>query len=282
MSNETYITPPREPEFQGKFPIIDRWMQRATELINQISDGIDVNIQDQTTPLFIIPMNQKVGSTTLATATSKEDQNVIVADATGIIVGHTIILANAGGNVYQGKVVSIASAPTLVLDTPINAIFPIATAVNYGITNLAVDGSVTTQVFSVKNISPDIPIAIDVTRIIFGMITLSAVDLSTFGDLPALTNGIVLRKNDGEIVNFFNIKKNGGFATVAFDYSVFAATNPSQGVDGLVCRLTFGGQNKMGVVIRLEPDEDLEILIQDDLSGLTEFSIAAEGHVVDP
>jgi hypothetical protein len=38
----------------------------------------------------------------------------------------------------------------------------------------------------------------------------------------------------------------------------------------------------MGVAIRLGPGEDLEVLIQDDISSLVKFHLIAEGHVVVP
>ena len=51
------------------------------------------------------------------------------------------------------------------------------------------------------------------------------------------------------------------------------------GTYGVKGRLTFGGQNKLGVVIQLGIDEDLEMIVQDDLTGLVDFRVVAEGHV---
>lgn len=48
-------------------------------------------------------------------------------------------------------------------------------------------------------------------------------------------------------------------------------------------RRSFGGQDKNGVVIRVDGDlgESLELLIQDDLTGLETFRIVVQGHVVE-
>ena len=46
----------------------------------------------------------------------------------------------------------------------------------------------------------------------------------------------------------------------------------------MILRLTFGGQNKHGVVIRLEPMECIEVLIQDDQTDISSASLIAEGH----
>lgn len=65
-----------------------------------------------------------------------------------------------------------------------------------------------------------------------------------------------------------------------YDFTVYEASNPSQGIDGFCGRLTFGGQSKLGVVLRVGPDENLQLIVQDDLSYLVDFEIMLEGHVV--
>lgn len=63
-----------------------------------------------------------------------------------------------------------------------------------------------------------------------------------------------------------------------FDFDIQSAIGQQQ--DGFTGRLTFGGQSKMGVVIRLNQGEDLQMLVQDDLSTLDSLSIICEGHTV--
>ena len=67
---------------------------------------------------------------------------------------------------------------------------------------------------------------------------------------------------------------------MGYDWTPYLATNPQQGQDGFLFRLTFAGMNKLGVAIRLNPGEDLQFLVQDDLSGITVLEVTAEGHVV--
>lgn len=242
----------------------------------------DVSVQDQVTPVLISQLNKKTGQTTLASAVEVEDTEITVALATGINNGSLIVISTIDGRVYVGKATDISGAPTIIIDTPINFAFDIGTVVNFGETELNVDGSrAVPQIFSARGTGGAIPVTLDITRIIFTMVTDSPVDLLKFGDLAILTNGLVLRRNDGIVSNIVNIKSNAAFANIAYDFTVYSATNPQQGVDGLVCRLTFAGQNKMGVAVRIAPDEDFELLIQDDLTGLLEFSAVIEGHVVD-
>ena len=111
------------------------------------------------------------------------------------------------------------------------------------------------------------------------MVCASLVDLSTFGDLTALTEGIVLRKVDGDYRNIWNVKTNNDFSNLAFDLKIYEKTNPAQGIDGLSCRYSFAGQEKHGVALRLEPGEKLEIINPENLTGLTSFRVIAQGHV---
>ena len=44
--------------------------------------------------------------------------------------------------------------------------------------------------------------------------------------------------------------------------------------------MTFAGQSKIGVALRAGPGEDIEFIVQDDLTGIEEFHITFEWHVV--
>ena len=113
----------------------------------------------------------------------------------------------------------------------------------------------------------------------FQMTTDSAATYPDFGDITdGLTKGLVIRRVDGTYYNILNVKTNSEIALVAFDYDALNSLNPS-GVSGVKARLTFAGQNKMGVVQRIGPGEDLQILVQDDLSDLLSFNILFEGSV---
>lgn len=60
--------------------------------------------------------------------------------------------------------------------------------------------------------------------------------------------------------------------------SQYDATNPAQGVYGFLTRFNFSGQENLGVVIRLEENEALELVVQDDLTDLVDFKIMVQGH----
>jgi len=129
------------------------------------------------------------------------------------------------------------------------------------------NGSVTPQTFGIRGSGVGEPIGaeFDITRIIIKCHASTAVDLNKFGDLAKLTNGLILRKRDDIYQNLFNIKDNGELAGLLYDWTVYQASHPTQAVDGFAARLTFSGQSKIGVTVRLAAGEDLEFIIQDDL-----------------
>lgn len=268
----------------------DRVKARIASDDNELISGdnpFPVAIQDQHSPTLIVPMNKVENTTTLTAPTAIDDTVIAVTSATGFAAGKFVTLTNVAENrYYTGEVVSVASLD-ITIDTPLDYAFPTSgTIVTQGTHDLVVDGSGTTQIFSLRASDPGLPVKIDITRLIFKMTTTSAIDLSLFGNLNPLTNGLVLRRVDGTTQNIFNVKTNGNIAGIMFDWTPFAATNPVQGVDGFVARLTFAGQSKIGVTVRVGPEEDLQLLIQDDLTAnvagqtITTFKVVIEGHVV--
>jgi len=236
-----------------------------------------VCIQDQVTPTLMVYANIVNTTTTLAAATAIDDYDVIVTSNAGLVIGDYVgIFSIAGSRFYTGTILNIVGT-TITLDTPLNFDYQIGDAFQAGSKELNVDGSVTPVIFSLRA-DPDLAITVDVTRIIIHILDGTAMDDARFGGLVALTRGVVVRRVDGTYRNIFNVKTNGEIGEIAYDKS-YDDKAPA-GLYGLSARLTFAGTNKMGVVIRLAPDEDLQVIIQDDLTGLDSFRIMIEGHVV--
>jgi len=246
------------------------------------NQGQAVNLQDQTSPILIVPFHTTTNSTTLATsATAIDDMSFNVASTTGFVAGaYVTIYSTTSDRWYQGHQVGAVAGSTVTIDTPIDFTFQIGDKVSVGSSDLAVDGSSTSVTYTLRDPAPvGLDITGDITRIILVMECASACSWAEFGDLAALTNGLVLRRVDGVTQNIFNVKSNKDLANIMYDMDILVAAGPAL-VDGVKGRLTFGGQNKLGVVVRLAEGEDLEIIIQDNLSALTTFQIYAEGHIV--
>jgi len=250
--------------------------------------AIPVNIQDQHTPVIIAKFSQTHDSTTLASPVVINDRTINITNASGFVVGDYITLFNPDAVRFSLFTAIGVSGNIITLDTPLDFNYSAGTFVDAGITNMAVDGSTTTQIFGLRGSgAPEgVELSFDVTRVIFTMVTEDPISLSLFGDLTELENGLVLRKRDGVYNNIFNVKSNREMANLMYDFTPAVATNPSQGENGFVSRITFAGQNKMGVTIRLETGQDLELLVQDALdaiqagSQIITFEAIAEGHIV--
>lgn len=243
--------------------------------------GLDVNVQDQTTPALVAYFSLLENETTLAAPTVIGERTFTVTSATGYTIGKYISIFSPATNRFFLATVLSAVSTVITIDTPLDFAFSIGDFTTAGSKEMAVNGNVTPVIFGVRNTEEVVGTAFDITRLIFSMLTDSAPNLSLFGDLATVVKGIVIRKVNGDYQNIYNAKTNRDLKNVMYDLELQSALNPAQGQNGLTGRWTFGGQSKMGVVIRLEPGEDLQVIIQDDLLLLTSFSVIAEGHAVE-
>lgn len=235
---------------------------------------VDVHIQDQTSPIVEAYMVIYVRTLILANPTVIDSYDVVVADASLVTVGNVVTLQNKQRG-FQGKVLSKVGN-ILTLDSPFDYVFPIeGTAIREGKTSLNVNGSVTPITVIFK---PTTGVMWDIYSIALSIVDNTAMDDSLFGGLPSLTKGIVLRKTDGESRSYFNIKSNGGFSTRGD--LIYSEKAPS-GYYGLTFIKDF--PKTVGVAIRLNGDkgEQLELIIQDDLSGIFSFTALCRGHIVE-
>lgn len=242
--------------------------------------AVPVNIQDQTTPPFDLYFIQPVGPpTTIAIAVTINDTDIEVASAATISVGNYLgVFRPADDRFFFAEVLGVAGT-TITVDTPADFAFQVGDNVLAFTRNLNVVGSLASPlIFEVQGTGSG-DLEVDITRIMFTMILAGAPDDGLFGNLAALTNGLVLRRVDGEVRNLFNVKTNGDLANLAYDVDYTTRTVPA-GSYSVRCRYSLAGQDKHGVVVRLAAGESLEVWIQDDLSALSQFRIIAEGHIV--
>jgi hypothetical protein len=116
-----------------------------------------------------------------------------------------------------------------------------------------------------------------IKRIIIGMVHGAAADDSKFGSLTALTNGVIFRAYiSGVYYNFTYWRSN--YDIILDMYNVIYTDKAGPGVYGTKA---LGSFSDIDVAIRLDSaaGDKLEILVQDDLTGLDSFSIKVQGHV---
>lgn len=245
---------------------------------------VDTFWQDQTTAALQLPFLNAVGdSSSLSTDGVYNQRDITLTDATGFLATQIIVLISPTAGFMQATVLS-KSVNTLTLDTRLNATFPASDSEILNYTDeMAVNGSSTNQIFKIRGTEGqvDVPITIDITRLLAIMETDTVPEITDFGDIATgLTVGCQLRVVNGVTTNIHNVKSNEDIAVRCYDLDTLASFNPT-GTNGIWFRMTFAGPAKHGVAIRLGVDESLEYIISDDLTSLLSFKMIAEGHVVD-
>lgn len=245
--------------------------------MTNLRKNVGAFIQDQSSDIVDYYMCINIAALTLAQNTVLDSKQVVVTDASGVVNG-TYICLQEGSRAFQARVLSKATN-TITLDTPLDYAFTTSANIHNRKTDLNVNGSVTPVSAFIKPIAG---VKWDITRIIFQMTHSSAGGDAVFGNLTALTNGIVLRKSNGVHHTIFNAKTNGELANRVYDLIYTDRSVPTQ-IYGTRAMRTFNAQANNGVVIRLDGDnnDSLELLIQDDLSGLTTFKVVVQGHLVE-
>jgi hypothetical protein len=255
------------------------------EITDRGKSGVAVFLQDQTSGLLDISFLQSLTNLSLISNTVINTRNIALNAGHGLTTnnnaGDTVEIADTtnGSYFFTGKIVSV-SGDILLMDNPINRIFTVGSSIVIHSSNaMAVDGSVTPVVFAVAPTSLQIG---DMVRCVLTITDNTDMDFETFGGMPKLTNGCVLRVNngDGTYRNIFNFKSNNDIAEYAYDTGYF--TNNGGGIRGFQARLTWGGPSKHGVVVRLDGSlgEALELVVQDDLTDLSGMTWLAQGSEV--
>jgi hypothetical protein len=242
--------------------------------IGSFRGGLDVHLGHE----HNIPVNQYFYrltgvSNTLASDSAVEATQIVLNSATGFNVGDTIKINTTATERTFPTITAIATN-TLTLDRPLDLAHTAGDAVEVISYDMAVDGSVTPVSFKLIPIGTETWV---ISRFISDMIHSSAADYSKFGDLTALTNGVVLRVYaDGVFGTFTNWKSN---KEIYLDTGNITFTDKAGG--GKYSTSFVGSLldlDRVQVTIT-GPDDYLEIIIQDDLTGLDAFYIKGQGLV---
>ena len=259
------------------------WGQNSDETAYVTNNALDVNIQDQHSEIIDLHLTMIIQQVAIAVNTNIDDLVITLTTGAEPTDGNLICLKE-GVAFYQGLILSHSANGgnwDVTLDTPLDFAFTTSGGCSENSEHLNVDGSAAPIIFSISpsNLTPGTKW--DIVRVTFQIIDNTSMDDAKFGGLIALTKGIVVRVKNGITKNIFNSKTNADFALHAYDIA-YSDKSPA-GSYGFRSRRTFGGQSKNGVTIRLNADtkDEFQILIQDDLTGLTDFCAVAQGHIVE-
>jgi hypothetical protein len=235
-------------------------------------DGaIRAQIQDNSSDPIIIKLLRFKTSTAFVSGVIGS-RTVVLAAGHGAVAGDTLQISQFSKTFQAG--ILVVATNTLTLDTPLDFDFNSEATTTICTSNMAVNGSVTPVAFCAK---PPPGARWDLYGISTVIVDGTSMDDGTFGGIAALTNGIVIRKLDGTSRVFANLKSNGEMA-LFFEAFIYADRAPS-GVYSVRGRSNIVRTN--GVAVRIASNEEFQIVIQDDLTGLTSFSAIIAGHIVE-
>ncbi len=223
-------------------------------------------------------------TTTLNSAASEGDTSISVADTADFLVGDEFQIVESTIQeigLITITAVSAGTPGTLTLDRPLGNDYTTDAVVTEVNSNMAVVGTLgSPQSFEVTASSGAVW---QLTRLLISMTSTTAMDDAKFGGISAITNGVSIRATTsaGRTVTFANWKQNYDLKLDMHD--VEYSDKAPAGSNGLNGRWTF---TKSEVVAELDgnaiPAQKMEILVQDDLTGLTTFKIRAQGRVFKP
>lgn len=256
------------------------WTSIDVDSTGAIRTSWDVYLQDQTTDVVDLYLCRDLGEAVIKDTALVNTRRVVLQPGHGFVVGNYLCMRN-NGSWYQGRAISI-SGDTIIVDMPLNHTYSAGTTIKRTSPDMNVNGATTPVTF---RIYPTAGHKWDITRILILIRDDAAMDDGKFGALAELANGLVIRakRSDAAYENIFAARSNGSFANRTYDAQYIDATLGPSGQYSLRIRRTFGGQDKNGVVVRLDGDQggEFQAIVQDNLTGLTHFRIIAQGHVVE-
>lgn len=215
-------------------------------------------------------------TTTLAIASAPLDRVINVASATGITAGVTLQIDGGTTEKMFFKVISVATL-AVTLDRQIDIAHPIGTSVEVEVINMAVTGSAGTPV--VFRVAPPSGATWHLGRMIITMSHAAAGDMGTFGGIAAITNGVVIKaKISGFYRTVSNWRTNEDIASDMYDVR-FDTRAGGGGTYGTTARWTVTAVAD-AITLNGSNGDEAYVVVQDNLAGLTRFTVKAQGHEI--
>lgn len=269
--------------FNKKTFIFQNAMRYYIRSIDTQAQARIMNMQND--DIFTHPFSQYFNrptgvQTTLSADLSSGSTAISIASATGFVVGQNISIKNTHEETTFPRITAITGT-LIALDRPIDMPFTTGDLVAVVNTNMAQSGGTLEAPLSYK-IIPRPNQSWDLKTLILSMTHNSAGSMDLFGNLAPLTNGVVIRAYSGRSGGFFtftNWKANQDIKDdiyqVTFDERAPSTSYGTSGKGEL--------EGNTGAIPRINgADGDyMEILIQDNLSGLISFRIKAQGRIAE-
>jgi len=244
--------------------------------LNGAIDVHDADVHDQVVNEYF---HRHTGvSDTIAIESAKQDTIINVTNGGLFSVDDELQLSNGLEGTTFPKITAI-TINALTLDRPLDHAYVVGATVEVVTTNMAVLGSLASPI-SFKT-EPNSDELWHVIRFLFTMTHTSAGDLGLFGNQTSLTNGVVLRIYKAEFDQygtFTLFKSNSDIKDNMYDVD-FDTRSSGGGTYGTTGR----GSIKIGTGAVPKVDgskgDFVEMLIQDDLTGLLSYRQKIQGHI---
>lgn len=254
----------------------------ATKLFDTSGAARGITIADDGTPIVyeenqsFIPADyylyQTVATPVISTTATIDDEVIQVVSSTGVIAGHVMTIYE-GNQMFQ-TLVTDTTATSISMSNPIDFAFTADALVEAGLWSMNVDGSSTTQIFSIK--APPTG-SIHMHALNISMLSSVVMDDAKFGGRAALPNGILFRYTNSIKKNLAVVVNNLGFWEIGFDL-VYSDKAPA-GVYGLRARRNILAVDGTIVILGSGGMSELQIHIRDDLSDEDLFAAIINGHM---
>lgn len=243
----------------------------------------DIMLSDQTTKQVRLFLGYHIATDLVFNAAPDlGDESIVIDSPTETPVAGNFICIKENKCFEQTELLTVTPGAgtlfTLTLALPISAEYTTAASICLQDCNLNYDCSTTEREYFITPDGLSEETEFDITRMIVSMYHDSAGDDGLFGNLTKLTKGVYIHYSDGIGLNLFNMRENADLRTAGYDVA-YTARSGGQGSYGTASRITFGGQDKCGVVIRLIGEDHLSAHVRDDLSDLDYFRIQLQGHL---
>jgi hypothetical protein len=247
--------------------------------IESLNGAINVHVADVHDTLINRNAANFTGTTsTLNGAVSAGAVQITVNDAATFVATDWLQLTD--GTTQETNFVQVVDAtadPVLEIDRPLDNSYSNGAGVEKVLVNLA--STVGSRAAPISYIiQPPTDETWHILRMLISITddTNTAMTYAVFGNIAALTNGVVVRRdNNGTHMTLTNWKKNADFIEDAYDWDP-NITSPANEY-GMKVRWTL---EKAGSYVKLigSTNDHIEILIQDDLTALDDFQIKLQGH----
>lgn len=255
-------------------------IDRQTELME---GGLDVNIQDQTSDRVSLFLAQILGLVINLSGSVKDASSFnVTTDGITPVVGNFICIQE-NEKITQEEILTVTPVSgdeyTITIAVPLDITYSASAGCSIQNVDMDVNGASATVEFKVI---PAPGTTWDINRMIVSMTHGTQGDDGLYGNLSALTNGVYYRKEDGQTSqNLFNARENSDYRNEGYDVT-YVARSGGGGTYGTASRVTFNGQDKSGVSIRLDGDnsETFTGVVRDNLTALVKHRVRVQGHVV--